>query len=255
MRFAWITYVDNDIYLKSAIVLYKSLQNIGTIYPFILLASTGLSINNINDNDITIKRVNTFDKDNPLYLSSRYKSCLNKIHIWNQLEYEKVCWLDADVIVMRNIDHLFNIDMKEKQIAATPGCTCNVFKNPNLPTSPHSCPLKNSKHIYINGGVLLVKPNKTIFEQLQQLDYNHPFCEQDAFNVFFKDSILLIPSTYNYFNHLHLIHPEIDYKDVHIFHFGYGKPWEIVGEKLYDRYYTYWRELYTVLFAQLSLSD
>lgn len=242
MSYAWITYVDNDIYLTSALVLYNSLQSVNTRYPFVILISANYTPPAISNN-IIIKYVHPFDKENPLYSSKRYKACLNKIHIWNEVEYAKVCWLDADVIVMKNIDHVFDIDIDKKQIITTPGCTCNVFNHPKLPTQPELCPFNSSNNIYISAGILLTKPNRNLYEELQNLEYNKPFCEQDVFNEFFKGNIILLPIVYNYFNHLHLIHPDIDFEDVFVFHFGYGKPWETDGEEIYKRYYKYWWNL------------
>jgi alpha-N-acetylglucosamine transferase len=40
-------------------------------------------------------------------MQARFEFVLNKLHVWNLLEYERVIYLDADNIALRNMDELF----------------------------------------------------------------------------------------------------------------------------------------------------
>ena len=249
MSYAWVTYANNDIFFNAALVLCKSLQNVGTKYQFVILVPYEYQIRkeihvDIESSFFNIIRVESLDYPSIKYSNERYKSCLNKIHIWNLIQYEKVCWLDSDIIIMQNIDDIFNIELNKNQIIGVLGCLCNVFKNPSLPTLPNICPFNNSENIYLNAGLFIIIPCTDTYNELLQIKYEYPFCEQDAFNYYFKDNIITISSTFNYLNHLHFIHPHISYDNVHVFHFGYNKPWESTGEPIYAKYYTYWKTLY-----------
>lgn len=228
MTNAWVTYADSKLYVEAAKVLFKSLQLYNTSCICILMIPDTFCSYALGDIPayIQIKAVSCFDVSSPAHAQERYKSCSNKIHCWTLVDYEKVCWLDCDIVVTRNIDELFDINIGFNEIAAAQGCRCNIFNNPSLPTLPDLCPFLNASCTYINAGVILLRPSLAIFEQLKEAGYNHPFAEQDTFNLFFANNIRVIDSKYNYLNHLHIAHPNVATSDICIYHFGYGKPWE-----------------------------
>jgi alpha-N-acetylglucosamine transferase len=239
-RYAWVTYVSNDKYLQGAIVLFKSLHSESA--DFVLMMPQGFAPEITIPDGMTVKWVKSLEKEGKLYLRSNYKHAINKIHIWTLDQYDKVCWLDTDMLVLKNIDHLFDIDIPIGCIAAAPGCTCNYFENPKLPTSPRMCPFKNKDAVYINTGLILIKPNKDTYDMLLKENYDYPFSEQDAFNIIFRNRIIVLDVKYNYLNHLPLVHPEIKGTDIHVFHFCYGKPWEKNTLGVYQEYYELWRK-------------
>jgi lipopolysaccharide biosynthesis glycosyltransferase len=109
-------------------------------------------------------------------------------------------------------------------------CTCNVFKNPKLPTEPQGCPLSGSGS-YVNTGVFVIRPSSHTYAKLVDYDYDHQLPDQDAFNEYFKNRIHLLDPSYNYMLHLSLAHPEVDSKDAKVVHFTYDKPWKMEEEK------------------------
>lgn len=44
------------------------------------------------------------------YAWMHYTECWNKLHMWRLEQYSKVVYLDADMIVLRNLDHLFKLE-------------------------------------------------------------------------------------------------------------------------------------------------
>jgi lipopolysaccharide biosynthesis glycosyltransferase len=174
---------------------------------------------------------------------------MNKIYSWTLTAYDKICWLDSDMIILKNIDDIFTSDICDGQIKAAHGCTCNIFKNNKLPTHIDRCPFNNLKGTYINTGLILLKPNVATYNLLLNIDYNYPFPDQDAFNEFFKNNIIHIDSKYNYINNLEFAHPEY-MPDIHIFHFSYGKPWEEEAMRISDTFkhiYDLWFEYKNLL--------
>lgn len=50
---------------------------------------------------------------------NHFEYTLNKLHVWNMLDYERVIYMDADNIFFHNIDNLFKC-----------GHFCAVYMNP-----------------------------------------------------------------------------------------------------------------------------
>lgn len=221
---AWVTYADSSLYVNAAKVLFKSLQLYGTNYECVLMVPDGDMVLDDIPSYIRVKPVLRYNKTGDSHAHERYKSCSNKIHCWTLIEYDKVCWLDCDLVIIRNIDELFDTHIHANGIAAARGCRCNIFNNMSLPTLPEMCPFTNKHSTYVNAGVILLRPSMSIFRQLQVSDFDHPFADQDTFNIFFADNIQVLSSDYNYLNHLHIAHPNVATKDIAVYHFGYGKP-------------------------------
>lgn len=251
MKCGWVTYADKRCYELGALVLYKSLSVTQTLHDFVLMLPLGYKPVYGFPSGVRVIRVgdavaDAINLENMLY--ERYKATIQKTHTWCLEEYDKVCWIDSDMIVMRNIDHLFvEIELPDGGIAAAPGCTCNYYKKDKLPTRPDLCPFLHPSMSYINAGLFITRPNKDIFTKLIKEDYNRPFADQDAFNDFFEGKKLMLECTYNLMNQLPLVHKDAcpkDFRDTHVFHFAYGKPWEgIKKQGTYQAFYEHWQSL------------
>lgn len=107
----------DDEYVLGVRTLIKSIQLTGSKNDIIVLASP----------NVRPKTVETFQKDgarvkfieniaNPYkddiarrkYYQSRFDGTLNKLHIWNLTDYERVLYLDADTVILHNVDELFH---------------------------------------------------------------------------------------------------------------------------------------------------
>lgn len=254
-RYAWVTYADNPTHIEAALTLFKSFQLTNTRYDCILMTPFEFIPKSLYDTaniqNLKVKHVIALDKTLSNHAASRFSACLNKVYIWGLTEYEKVCWLDGDMIVMKNIDHLFDIIFdKSIEMLGASGCSCNYFNNPKLPTLPQNCPFINESITYINAGLMLVKPHQETMQKMIQEDFNQPLADQDVMNNVFKGCINTLPSTYNYMSHLDLVHPAVDGSNVHIFHFTYDKPWDTKGRDIHQRYYDHWRLCHRLIKCQ-----
>ena len=223
-NYIWVTFINSLEYLNGAKVLAKSLELSNSKYKLlILIPEDFIFTENIIQSNIEYKKI-------------------TKLYAWTLISYEKVCWLDSDMIVLHNIDDIFTYNINDDQIGSTYGCKCNILNNIKLPTLPNECPFNNINYKYFNAGLILLKPSINIYNKLLLENYNHPFVEQDVFNIIFKNNIYNIDSKYNYMNNLEFSHPT--YKpDIHIFHFAYCKPWN--NERLSDTFnyiYNLWYE-------------
>lgn len=147
-------------------------------------------------------------------------------------------YLDTDIIINGSLNKLFDIDLKDKSLAAVPDICCNPKRYEHLQ-------IKN----YFNAGVLLInvqywKENhlyEKILEwgckELKSEDEDMP--DQDALNVVCNTSKALLPIKYNYliwFQNYYKTsflryNPEFETsikegtKDLTIIHFATANPW------------------------------
>lgn len=49
----------------------------------------------------------SFKKDRRKSYKNRFEFTLNKLHCWLMTDYERVIYLDADNIIVNNMDHTF----------------------------------------------------------------------------------------------------------------------------------------------------
>ena len=237
-KYAWCTYANDETYFRAACVLHTNLKALGTRHDFVLILP--FSAKFAVPPDMIVFRVKPFDVYGVKHMAPRYVACSNKIHAWRLTAYDAICWLDSDIVITQPIDDLFNTPFHAQGIAGASGCRCNILRNKKLPTLPHKCPFNGAETPYINTGVVLLHPSVSIYRRLRRINYNHPFPDQDAFNLFFTNKITVVDSAYNYLNHLPLVHPNISTTNIKIYHFGYGKPWE--HGVMSNKYYSLWKK-------------
>lgn len=140
----YATFITNDDYFAGAQVLLKTLHSTRTSYPICVLVGPEVS-------DITVTRLNSLASEvirvenissNCESTSSWAHSQYTKLNIWNLTQYEKVVYIDADCIVMDNVDELFSL---QSDFAACP----DIFPPDKF-----------------NAGVLVIRPSIERFQWL-----------------------------------------------------------------------------------------
>ena len=107
---------------------------------------------------------------------------------------DRVLWLDADILVRKSIEELYNMDLTEKSFAA-------VYDNTSDPER------RLGISDYFNSGVLMINMKKLretgkmneFWELVASPDYKGELPDQDALNIVFKDDIKEIGGIYNTF--------------------------------------------------------
>ncbi|RVW22116.1 Galactinol synthase 2 [Vitis vinifera] len=133
----------------------------------------------------------------------------SKLRIWKFVEYSKIIYLDGDIQVFDNIDHLF--DLGDGHFHAVMDCFCER----SWSNSPQyrigycqQCPEKvkwpkemgPEPPFYFNAGMFIFEPNLSVYDHLLSTLVITPastFAEQDYLNMFFKDTYKPITLTYN----------------------------------------------------------
>ncbi len=132
-----------------------------------------------------------------------------KLRLWQLTAYEAVVFVDADAIVLRNCDRLFDYP----ELCAAP----NVYQS------------LGDFH-RMNSGVFTARPSQTTFEALlARLDTPGAFwrrTDQTFLQHAFPDWHGL-PILYNTLQYVWLNLPELwSWPDIHILHYQYEKPWQ-----------------------------
>jgi glycogenin glucosyltransferase len=101
-------------YVVGALVLAYSLRDSGTAYPIECIVSKEISSESIRVMKKIFNRVHSVDKletNSPenIQLLGRPElgATITKIHVWNMIHLDKAIFLDADMLVLKNIDELF----------------------------------------------------------------------------------------------------------------------------------------------------
>lgn len=117
-RYAYVTLLSTKNYLDAVLVLNKSLQNVKSQYPLLVMV-----VNTIFDAEVeaafqhhniaceVVSPLQYSEKVQEKYQDKESKSVLNtasKIQLFTLKNWDKLVYLDADVLVLQNIDELFD---------------------------------------------------------------------------------------------------------------------------------------------------
>lgn len=121
--FAWVTLATNDSYSLGALVLAHSLRRVNTSHQLAVLITPAVSqsmkeqLQTVFD---VVKVVDVLDSKDETNLALLKRPELGvtftKIHCWKLTEFEKCVFLDADTLVVRNCDELF----EREELSAAP---------------------------------------------------------------------------------------------------------------------------------------
>ncbi|KAK3845779.1 MAG: glycogenin 1, isoform CRA_c [Linnemannia gamsii] len=132
---AYITLLTNNNYASGALVLGNSLRASQTTKQLAVLITTSVSrpirekLSQVYDSLIEISEIDSQSHKNLALLGRpELGITLTKVHVFNQTQYSKVVFLDADTLVLRNIDDLFDTaangsveeEDRNKRFAASP---------------------------------------------------------------------------------------------------------------------------------------
>ncbi|XP_016769663.1 uncharacterized protein LOC552421 isoform X1 [Apis mellifera] len=121
--YAWVTLATNDAYSLGALVLAHSLRRVGTKYELAVLITPGVT--QIMREKLlgifsVVMEVNVLDSKDEANLALLARPELGitftKLHCWRLIQYEKCVFLDADTLVVRNCDELF----EREELSAAP---------------------------------------------------------------------------------------------------------------------------------------
>ena len=252
----WATLLTQPSYLPGVRTLSASLARSGSRYPLLVLVTPGIDdgVRQLLEHDgclvreVEPLRPTSGGRDN--YANARFAEVWTKLAVWNLTEFDRVVFLDADMLVVRPMDELFSIDLPPGGIAACHACRCNPNMIADYPAdwTPERCaythrPVDGPRDHYLNGGLLVLEPDASVFadmvQRLSALDdlSRYPFAEQDFLNEYYRDRWRPLPYVYNALKTLPFQHPDLwDAEAVKNIHYIIDKPWQQDLEPA-DRYF------------------
>ena len=116
---------------KHAIVVLQMLRDVQTSLPAVVFNTTALVKSIVAAISAMQATVVSLEPEMPLHnpmlspLSRAHGkvSAWRKLALWAQLTYSKIIYLDIDVLVMRNIDHVRDPEIEDEAIASCPSNT------------------------------------------------------------------------------------------------------------------------------------
>ncbi|TCU35501.1 glycosyltransferase [Rhizobium azibense] len=231
-RYAYITLVTNADYAKGATALVRSLRLTKTAASIVVLHTGGVDNSALapladlgcrliavahlplsgafNDRHARgeLHSAAPFTKGRkPSFHSPLDNFC--KLRLWQLSEYDRTVFIDADAIVLKNIDKLFGYP----EFSAAP----NVYET-----------LADFRRL--NSGVFVAKPcEETFGRMLAMLDQPDAFwrrTDQTFLEAFFPDWHGL-PVYFNMLQYVWFTMPALwDWKSISVLHYQYEKPWE-----------------------------
>ena len=238
---AYVTLLSNSDYLEGVLVLNETLKQVSSKYPFYCLLSLGVEeeiksilegkgIQCIRLNKQVFEGMVSSNSEHADWDYSNWNYTFDKLLIWGMVQFEKIVFLDSDMIVTNNIDHLFECNPFTASLAGV------LF-----PTNHNIC--------ILNSGLMVVKPNKEIEKEMIRIarklipemqDKNLPLGDQDVINAYLSDWFehkdLILDDGYNLYAHylqFYIRHEgyAINIKGkrkIYVIHFvGKEKPWMI----------------------------
>ncbi|CAI9102233.1 OLC1v1000472C1 [Oldenlandia corymbosa var. corymbosa] len=205
-REAYVTVIhSSEDYVCGAIVLGQSIIQTKTKRDMILLADTTISHKSLRGLKAAgwkiklIERIRSPNAEKDAYNEYNY----SKLRIWQLIKYDKVIFIDSDLLVLQNLDEYFSYS----QLSAA----------------------RNGRHIF-NSGVMVIEPSRCTFETMMSkrfsiVSYNGG--DQGFLNEIFRWWHRL-PSKTNFLKEFSNkeFGPDHQYPiTVHAMHFLGTKPW------------------------------
>ncbi|XP_073048895.1 galactinol synthase 1-like [Primulina eburnea] len=250
MKRAYVTFLaGNGDYVKGVVGLAKGLRKVKSSYPLVVAILPDVPEEHreiLKEQGCIVKEIEPIHPpENQIQFAMAYYVInYSKLRIWNFKEYSKMVYLDADIQVYDNIDHLF--DAPDGYFYAVMDCFCEKTWShskqysigycqqvPNKVTWPAE--MGSPPPLYFNAGMFVFEPSQTTYDNLLEtlrITPPTPFAEQDFLNMFFNSVYKPIRNVYNLVLANLWRHPEnVELEKVKVVHYcaAGSKPWRYTG--------------------------
>ncbi|KAH1071411.1 hypothetical protein AAZX31_03G209900 [Glycine max] len=249
---AFVTFLaGNGDYVKGVVGLAKGLRKAKSMYPLVVAVLPDVPEEHraiLKSQGCIVREIEPVypPKNQTQFAMAYYVINYSKLRIWEFVEYQKMIYLDGDIQVFGNIDHLF--DLPNNYFYAVMDCFCEKTwsHTPQFQIGYcQQCPDKvqwpshfgTKPPLYFNAGMFVYEPNLNTYRHLlQTVQVIKPtsFAEQDFLNMYFKDKYKPIPNVYNLVLAMLWRHPEnVELDQVQVVHYcaAGSKPWRFTGKE------------------------
>ena len=240
MHYAYITLLSTDNYLEGVLVLNESLKLVNSKYKLVVLVTSQVS----HSVESTLNRLGipTIHKEKNILPSKKLQVQNERVgyNYWNNtfdcllvfdlIEFDKIVFLDSDMMVIENIDELFD--------------------------KPHMSAVKDPGTDVLNSGTFVAVPEAGLVDKILNVlplveKDKYYFGDQTVLQYYYKDwpnkKELHLDEKYNMFvGSLHWFinvegyHINGPSKNLSVIHFvGPKKPWMLTEQELSEKYSGY----------------
>lgn len=278
-KYAYVfTVAMNDIFVGYGLALAKSLKETGTKYDIICQVDKGVSLEGIKalSEYAWIVQIPEIDIQHPeieKFIQNMYQGTRNKIfdifvtrfYFLTFTQYDKICSLDGDIIVLENIDNIFDYDTPAGVFSHTNSSRYSkhssvkdIYKKykHNDKLSPKIIKKAFNGSHTVNNGLLLLKPSKKIWNKMIKIAKRIDKYELIPLKINNLDENLItltyldkkwtfLDSKYNFLSSLFKFIKKPKFKVIH--YIGNEKPLDIPRDKYDDNKY-FWKYADKVIF-------
>ena len=162
-NYAYVTLSTSKSYLPGIMAMYLSLKKTGTTIPLYAMLPADLvkekaelcgqmkaaGINIIEYSD-SIPIPQQLVESNENHGDSRFSHTFDKLLVFEQTQFDKIVYLDADIYILHNLDHLFQLPHMSAMIAG-------------------KSYLGNEDWIDLTSGIMTIVPEKGLSKQFEKL--------------------------------------------------------------------------------------
>ena len=233
-KYAYVTLTSNDLFVPGAVAAIKSIIMTGTKYPVYCMVSSDVSEENNGLLEaagaavLVVPKIHstTSGEEGDRFEIGKNWLTFTKLNVFNLDQFDKIVYVDADCVVLQNVDEMFD------------------FPSPSGYLLAHTGELE--------AGVLVLEPSKEVFDELmiykdKENWVNH---DQSLLNWYFREKTKNFNRLSNIYHFCHkLYHNDdpalINKRKAKIIEFNGYKPWIPgrwkAGE---DFYYKIWKYAY-----------
>ena len=256
-RRAWVTLLSHEAYYPGVQALYNSLQVADTEHPLVVMLTSAITAETrsklaalgdaVELRDVEALPLPCGTGGRPQYACAHFADCWLKLRMWEwEPDFELLCYLDADMLLLKNMDELLESTPPPLGIRAVPECGCVSGRGDGR------CYYVEPRRArrYFNAGLLVLAPSaallRTMLTSLSACDLSEfTYAEQDFLNAFFRNAWDALPWGYNATKGLYAKHRETvwELSKVRNLHYTMAKPWNLrdACHKGYEQLNELWR--------------
>ena len=244
-RFSYVTILTNDAFCSGALVMQHTLLETQTKYPEVLCLVTKSVTEScrqlLQHAGLRLQEVSILGNPNVRH-KAHFADVYSKLHVFSLAQFDKVVYLDSDMMVLNNIDHLFD-------------------SYPALSAAPEINP-----PALFNSGLMVLAPSKELYESLlaaAPLLPSYDKTDQGFLNEMWIGNWNMLPYTYNFLKDRGALPDRFDsfvardLSEVYVVHMVGEKPWHCRHDhecnsqgRLSSRLWGLWKEKFQHMCAR-----
>jgi len=198
-KFAYVTYLSSLEYFPGVIALGRSLKRTSFQKRVVMIRAEApgfsVEITDFLENEgWEVQIILSIANPDKSRKGSYNEWNFTKLRMWT-LNYGVVIYLDADTLVLQNLDYLFHVPFREGEVLAVGECGYTQLQSDCI------------SHSEFNSGVLVLHPSAKTFKLMVEAMPNLPSAtggDQGFLNLFFQGSWRPLSFQYNFLK----MHPE-----------------------------------------------